>query len=68
MPFDLELTPVYPGLTAVYALGGCVGVVVPRIGGKGFAFFHYEAAMLTFGEDEMDAVEMFYRARGNGDA
>ena len=67
MPFDLELTPVYPGLTAVYALGSCVGVVVPKSGGSGFGFFHYEAAAMTFGQTEEDAVELFYRARGNGD-
>ena len=81
MPFDLELTPVYPGLTAVYALGSCVGVVVRipqsaaltapfRQGGRGeggCGFFHTESNSMTFGQTEEDAVELFYRARGNGD-
>lgn len=60
MPFDYEVTPVYPGLSAVYALGGCVGVVIPSKNTEGFVFFHYESFRCSFGITEGAAIENFY--------
>lgn len=63
IPFDVEITPVYPGLSAVFALGGCVGVVIPSKLFDGFVFFHPESFCVSFGKDETEAIENFYKDR-----
>lgn len=60
MPYDLEITPIYPTLNAVFADGKCIGVVIPRLDGMGVVFFHYESATLTYGIDEEAAIDSFF--------
>lgn len=63
MPFDVEVTPVYPGLDAVYTLGGCVGVIVPSVRPGGVVFFHFESATMCMGDNAEEAIGRFYHGR-----